>query len=220
MVKKATKKISKKNEVVEKVNAEDVAQDDEPSWYHYLIVLLIMAAIIFIPWGIYTLYENSIDTDLNISNNNSNLVLTKFPYKKGNITYNLYFHNSILEIEGMNFPVQVNKLDLLNTQNFIMAFDIYNGTDNGEVTRGSTKMTSFLSTVYRFKFGENSFVRINQTNCENSTLNMKVITYNPYSNREGIFYNQSNGCIQFETNEPTHIVDLVDNLIYGVVTSE
>lgn len=219
MVKKATKnkKVSnklKETSKVEKVDAE-LINDDEPNWYHYLIVLLIFASVFGVLYVGYTFFY---EEEVQIPSNSS--VLTKYPYIKGNITYNLYFHNSISEIENMSFPVQVDKLDLLNTKNFIMAFDEYNGTDNGEVTRGSTKMVSFLRTVYRFKFAQGSFVRVNETNCLNSTLSSKVIIYDPYSSREGVFYNETNGCIKFETSEPTHLVDLVDKLIYEVVTSE
>lgn len=223
MVKKVSKKsTTKKEETVEKVDAVKVEEDDEPSWYHYVIVLLIIAGIILIPYVGYLFYDSFHSESVNSINNSnsSGLILTKYPYVKGNATYNLYFHSSISQIEDMNFPVEVDKLDLLNTHSFIMAFGNYTGTDNGEVSKSSTMLVSFLQTVYRFNFDNESFVRSNQINCSNSTFTNKVIIFNPYSDKEGVFYNRTNGCIELETNQPTHMINLVDKLIYGVVTSE
>jgi len=211
----------------ERVQADVVNQDDEPSWYHYIIVFMIFASIFGVFYlGYYFFYEDQSNignlTGMNNTSldNNSPVVLTKYPFVQGNITYNLFFHNTIDEIEAMNFPVQVDKLDLLNTRSFIMAFDNYNGTDNGEVARGSTKLVSFFSLVYTFEFNNESFVRTDVIDCSNSTLSEKVITFNPYSERVGVFYNQTNGCISFETDNPKDVVDLVDKLIYGVVKDE
>ena len=221
MTKKDVKEI-KDDKLVEKVKSDLVKEDDgEPSWYHYVIVLMIFASVFGVLYlGYYFFADESLGNNVVIDSNNSPVVLTKYPYVRGNVTYNLYFHNTIDEIEAMNFTNEVDKIDLLNTLSFVMAFDDYNGTDNGEVARGSTKLVSFFSLVYTFKFDNESFVKTTELNCSNSTFQKKVIMFNPYSDREGIFLNQTNGCIVFETQRAEDMVNLVDKLIYEVVQDE
>ena len=148
---------------------------------------------------------------------NDKHVKIKYPYIKDNVTYNLYFHNTIEDIKNMNFPIEITKQNLLNTQNFIMSFDTYKGNTNGEVGIASTKLVSFLQFVYKYDFNQSSFKRITEFDCSDSTKQNKIITFNPKSDREGIFYNQTNGCIQFETQNPKHMADLIDKLIYEYI---
>lgn len=203
----------KEKEVVEDVEVLTEINDDEPSWYHYLLVFVIMGLIFLGIYGIYYFVEGK-----NFSEPiNNQSVLIKYPYKVGNITYNLYFENSFEELENMDVEFNLNKLDLLNTQTFTMSFLEYNGTDNGQVSKGSTKLVSFLRLVYNFKFDEGSFVMHNVTNCTSSSLENKVIVFNPYSDKEGVFYNSTNGCIEFLTYNATHTVDLVDKFMYEII---
>jgi len=218
MVKKSVKNGAKKikKEVVDKEISIKKVDDNEPSWYHYVIVLLFFGSVFWVVWFAFSFYdEQPIDI-----HNSSNVVLHKYPYVVGNVTYNIYFQNSVDEIESMDFVVEPNKLDVLNTRRFVMSFMDYNGADNGEVTKSSTKVISFLKNVYRFKFDKDSFKMINESNCSTSSINYKVVLFNPYSNVTGVFYNNSNGCIEFLADSPDKIVSLSDKFIYDVINAK
>jgi len=199
----------------EKIQSTD--EDDEPSWYHYLIVILIFVGIFFVFYGIYYIYEISTNSNSSIGDN----VLYMYPYKVGNITYNIYFEKPLQDIKNDNYIVEPSKYDMLNTVSYTLVFMDYNGTDNGEIAKASTKLVSFLKTVYTFSFYNESFIKYPELTCDNSTLTDKIIIFNPYSEKTGIYYNTSNGCIEFlSENNASVMVNLLDKMMYNLVVEE
>ncbi len=225
MLKKIKKKFSKKDKVIfskkeiyedlEKVKPQIVDEDDNPSWYHYVIVILAFLGIFGLAYLGFYLYESNFveQPAQNVSNN----LLYKYSYKVGTTTYNIYFHNDPNTIDDLDFIVEPTKLDVLNSKNFRFSFPKYIGDDNGQVAKGSTMLLSFFQTVYRYEFEQDDFVSYNTTNCSASTFDDKVIVFNAYSDEVGVFYNESNGCIEFKTNNPKQVVDLVDKFIYNII---
>lgn len=213
------KKVSKGKVEETKVIRSSFKKDDEPDWYHYLIVVLFFAAVIA---GIYygiSYYDKTQREAAALNNSNgSSLILYNYPYKVGNVTYNIKFHSPVDEIVDMDYVVEPTKIDVLNTRNFRMVFLEYNGTDNGEVAKGSTMVLSFLKNVYRYKFDNESFAMIGDVNCSDSTVNEKVIVFDPYRNETGVFIDD-NGCIEFVSNDSKVMIDLADKFVYNIINT-
>ena len=226
MVDKSKLKISSdKNlskEKVERVSAEKIAKDDEPSWYHYVIVLIVFGLVIYGGYYGFNYIDSTYAKPINIVPEddfglNGSLVLTKYPYKVGNVTYNIYFHDEVDNIALYDFVVEPSKIDILNTAEFILSFDVYNGTDNGEVTKASTKFVSFVKMVYRFEFDLESFVMHNESSCSTSSLKYKVVEFDPNSNETGVFFDEKTGCVKFLAENPKDMVKLSDKFIYDMI---
>ena len=203
--------ITKKQEKFNEKPSSKEKPDDEPSWYHYLIVIIVIGAIFGLAYGGYYFF-----TENDTNNFENKTMLYKYPYKVGNVTYNLHFESSLEDLSNMKYTIEPQKIDILNTINFRLSFMQYNGTDNGEVSKGSTKLASFLRHVHHYKFTNESFVNYNKTNCSSSTKRNKVIVFDPYSETNGVFYNETNGCIRFSTNDPQKMVDITDKFIYDM----
>jgi len=119
-----------------------------------------------------------------------------------------------------NLIIEPELVDILNSNNITMMFYNLNGTDNSKVAIGSSFLTSFLTGVHDMEFAD--FLSVNKTdfNCNNSTLGNKYILVDPYSNREGIFYNQTNGCIRFETYNPSRTILLTEKFVYNLISED
>ncbi|MFW6026284.1 MAG: hypothetical protein ACOC16_00480 [Nanoarchaeota archaeon] len=206
--------LNKKQNIDKDNQVEDIIEQ-EPSWYHYILVILVFLCVFGI---LYLGYYLFIEDDTNNLENQS--MLHKVPYKVGNITYNLYFESSIKNLEDMDYIIEPTRINLLNTLSFKMSFLEYNNTDNGQVSKGSTKLTSFLKYVHLQKFTQDSFVKYNVTNCSDSTIRNKIIVFNPYSDKNGVFYDQKSGCIEFLTNDPKKMIDLTDKFIYEMTLGQ
>lgn len=213
-----TEKIKEKN--VEKVKPEKVLlEDDEPSWYHYVLVLLVLFGSITLIYFGYEYYD--MKKKDNLDNYEPLRDTFIYDYKLGNVTYNLEFHNTFDYIERHNITVEVRKEDIWQSRNITFAFYEYNGTDNRYVSTASVKFMKLLKYVYNINFDEtNSFKMVNEVNCSTSTLKSKVVVFYPYSDRNGVFYNQSNGCIEVLSRTPKEMVLVEDTLMYKLVVSE
>lgn len=206
----------KKEEIEEDFEKEKKVENDEPSWYHYIIVLGIFVGIFLFAYFGYNFYHSIQDnTEVDTGFNSARTYL--YEHKVRNITYNLRFHYPVEEFDKVEYTYELSKLDLLNTREFIFSLDEYNGTDNGMVTVGTTFFISFLKTVYRFTFEEENFKKFENFTCENSTKSEKVVTYDPYSNETGIFYNKDNGCIQIKATNSEEAIFLTEKFVYEVV---
>ena len=65
-----------------------------------------------------------------------------------------------------------------------------------------------------------SFKMINESNCSSSTLDSKVIVFNPYTDKNGVFYNRTNGCIEVFSRTPKEMVLVGDTLLYDLIVKE
>ena len=222
--KKSLKKSEKiervKGEKIEKVKPEKVLlEDDEPSWYHYVIILGVFFGTIL---GVYFGYEYY---DMKKKDNLENYEPLRetfiYDYKVGNITYNLEFHNTFDYIERHNIIVEVTKENIWESRNITFAFYEYNGTDNRYVSTASVKFMKLLKYVYNINFDDtNSFKMISEVNCSTSTVKSKVVVFYPYSDKNGVFYNETNGCIEVLSRTPKEMVLVEDTLMYNLIVKE
>lgn len=215
MVKKVKESRVESLSKVEEVEVKGVSLD-EPSWYHYVIVLFVLFVIFGVFYCGYYFFGPDESSVVNLTNSSN--VQYKYPYVVGNVTYNLYFASSPDEVASSDYIIEPSKIDILNTISYRMVFFEYNGTDNGQVSLGSTKLVSFLRLVFHYRFTLDSFYMINETNCSDSSIRDKVIVFNPYTNRSGVFFDRNNGCLEFDTQDPRDMVHLVDKFILNMVT--
>lgn len=216
MVKK--KEIDKKiKEKIVKVDENSTIKDDTPSLYHYLIVILVFFGLFY---GIYFMVNlTSMNSEILITPNSTEIQFEPYIYKHivENNTYNLQFHTPIEDLENNNLLIEINKYDLLNSERIIFSFYNYNGTDNKFVSTSSVKLMKLFRYLFNFDFDANDFKLYNESNCSTSTLNEKVILFNPYSDISGIYYDSSSGCIEINAKTPTAIVSVTDIFIYTLV---
>lgn len=196
-------------------NKQKDNQNDNPSWYHYVFVLFCFFLIIYGIILIYDFYEKRYF--LEKQENISNLILHNIEYKVGNVTYNLNFRNSREDLKNSNIIIQPTKIDVLNTLRFNFSFLNYSSQDNLEVLKASTLFVRFLGRVYKFQFNSNDFNNFENLNCSLSNNDYKVVVFNPYSKKEGIFFNKSNGCIEFLTNDSKRMNFLVEKFIFELI---
>ncbi len=201
-----------KKKKVEKVKAEKADDSGEPSWYHYVIVLLTFAGLFALAYYSYQFFED--ETTINES---IKVVFYTYPYKQGETTYNIKFRTAPDELDSLNYTIEPNKMDILNTDEFTFVFLDYIGTDNGEVSKGSTMLLSTLRQIFDFNFEQDNFKMINETDCTQSTLSHKIILFNPYSNTTGVYMDE-NGCLEFLTDDPKIMPTLVDKFVYNLIT--
>lgn len=212
-------KILRKNDVSDHKNlSESKVNSDEkesPSWYHYAIILGVLVLLVLVGTFVSEWYYQNSEVDLNKTVDMNETYVYKF--KKGNVTYNVQLGTSQTELEKFNFSIQPNKYDVLNTLNFRFSFDEYNGSDNGQVSMAAIKLRRFLSTVYNFKFDANSsFQSTENITCANSTLNNKVVTFNPRSSESGVFLN-SNGCLNINSTSPNLLPFVIDSFMVEIM---
>jgi len=200
-----------KSEKVEKVEAESVddLKDDEPSWYHYVIILAVIALVFF---GIMFLIEMG-KPEMKINGEKEGLFY-KYEYNFSNRMYNVYFRTDEMTLIETQIPIELSLDEMLNSRNISMLFVNYNGTDNGKVGIGASFLTSFLTGVHNMNFARIESVNESEFNCNNSTIDSKIILFKPYSKREGIFYNLENGCIEFETYQANRTLLLTEKFVY------
>lgn len=203
---------------IEKVNSLDISKNEEPSWYHYVIVILVLVSIIFLIYYASS-YFNSNNKQLNITNINN--VTQTYNYKEvvGNITYNIQFHSPIVDIENSNLSIQVSKYEILNSHNILFSFMQYNITENKYISISSVKLMKFFKYFYKYDFAPEDFVMFNETNCSSSNLANKVVIFNPYSNKEGVFYDKKSGCVNIESFTPERIVFVNDVFMFRLINN-
>lgn len=206
-------KLAREKEVKKsKKDKQKEEEDSQPSWYHYAIIFIVLGGIFGVMYFGFE-YYSSISED----KNKSKLLidLYDYPYVVGNTTYNIKFHYPIDELERANYVIEPDKYDILNTLNITRVFKEYNGTDNGKVIISASKLYSFINKVYHVDFTDSA--RFNVTSCDNSTMNSKVMVFDIYANRTGVFFNEENGCIEVMSQIPEDLVLVSDKFIYEMI---
>lgn len=196
---------------IEKIAKDDA--DDEPSWYHYVIILggiLGFFALLIFSFSFY--YDDS-----NIENSTSYYI---YDYNEGNISYKIHFNSPVSEIEEFEYIIEPDRLDVLNTVTFKISLMNYSGDANIHVGKSSAKLLSFLKRVYHYNIAVEDVVRFNEFNCMNSTKRDKVITFDVNASKTGVFFDDSTGCVEFLTNDSKEIPSLVDKFIYTLIQEE
>jgi hypothetical protein len=198
-------------------------ENEEPELKHYLIVILIFILVGFTIFGCFKVYEyyETKDRHDNLEDR------YKYPYKIGNVTYNIEFFSPFEKIKELNYPIEVSKLDLLNTIDFRIVHLNYTLEERQKdfgynVGKASSRIVGFLNQIYffSFKIEKNLGFYSNQLNCSNSTLKNKVIIFNPKANTNKIKYSLQNGCIEFLSKSPEEMVYLGDAFLYKFIKEE
>lgn len=206
--------MKKENQVKKK---EDSEIEEQPSWFHYVIIVGVLAIILF---GIYLVFEindRNSTPDINQTANESDVYIYK--YTQGNITYNIELNAPLADLEKYNFTIEPTKYDVLNTVNFKFSFDTYNGTDNGQVSLSAIKLRRFLDKIYFFNFDANkSFVKTDEITCENSTQSRRVVLFQPRSNESGVFI-EDNGCFVVRSTQPNLMPFVIDDFMVTILES-
>jgi hypothetical protein len=204
----------------DKVEVDLVSSDDEsPSWYHYLTILLIIFGGIWLLSFIVNTYTSYSDVEIIDAVNSTET----YSYKKtiGNITYNIQLSMPLIELEKFNFIVEPDKLDILNTLSYTFSFNTYNGTDNGQVTLSATKLRRYLSLVHFAKFDEGDFAQSDVISCMNSTVNRRVVLFEIDPSIEvSSVLEDTNGCIRFVVNDAFEMPHLTDYFIVSLLNDE
>lgn len=213
--------VEKKKEkaVAEKV-AAPIEKSDEPSWYHYVIILLVFSGIILAFVLGFSYFEDKDNVSPNGKVEPKRPTFYNYDYQLGQTTYHLKFRTDPEVLKDLDYVIEPTKMDLLNTKDFIFAFNEYNGTDNGEVSKGSSMLISTLKLVYKFKIPVENIVLFNETNCSSSNEDYKMIVFDAYSNVTGVFMDEDTYCIHIETQDPKDMSKLVDKFIYDIVNEE
>ena len=199
----------KKKSFEEKFLKEKIIEDDgEPSFFHYLTILTIIFLIFF---GLYYFFKSDTICEKIVLKDS---VKYKCPLKIQNRSGSLEFFSTIEDVRKYNFEVPKKK-EVLNTKEFILSFNNYNGSDNGQVSLVSTRIVGILK-VFGFKFFEDSFQKFQNISCKNSSIDKKVIWFNPYSNESKVSL-KSNGCIVLEAENIEDFIKVGDKFLLSLV---
>jgi len=227
-----------KEEISEEIIDEDkkLNVDDEPSWYHYVIVLLVFILVFF---GVYYLFIANPDsialnetssgnvtildengTAINVSLNELDVFSNSYSFEStledgSNINLGLNF--PISELNSFEIPLELSKFDLLNSDSISFSYMTYEDPiDNFIVTKSSIKFMRFLMHVYDVKFLKDSFSNTKIMNCSTSSVENKVFIFNPYLETSGIFYNETSGCIIVGSDSANGILKVLDKYMYNL----
>lgn len=212
-----TKESKLKKEVV--VPEFENSDDGSPSWYHYVIVLLVIFGGIWIFSFIINTYTSY--SDVKVIDAVGQDETYSYTHKIGNITYNIELSMPLEELNKFNFEIQPNKLDILNTVSFTFSFGEYIGEDNGQVSLASTKLRRYLSLVHFIKFEQEDFISNLSPSCENSTINNRVVTFELNSTVSNSYVGEEeNGCIRIIAKNPKEMPHLIDDFIVSLLKNE
>jgi hypothetical protein len=235
MVKENThKKVSKKEFIYveetkqtpkfEKVKGEDVTKkkidsDNEPTLFHYTIVLLILGAIFAIIYVGFEYYDEKTN-DGAINNPNLKIKLYKYPFIVNGNDYSIQFYNPISDLEKSDLKIGITKGELLSTQDFKFIFSS-NSSSNGEVVKVSGRLFPFLKNVYMFPLNyQEDIISSNNLTCVNSTLDTKLIFFNSNSTTNELVYDNLTGCIIFKTTDSKLMGALGDKFFLEIINSK
>ena len=142
-------------------------------------------------------------------------------YKKEYIydskSYNIQLRTEEEILKNKEITLEVDMADIVDSESITMLFQKMDGYASTQVTIGSSFLTSFLSGIHDTKFADFREETQDKFNCDKSTLENKYILFMPYSNREGVFYDKTNGCITFETSDSSRTIILTEKLAYALL---
>ena len=143
--------------------------------------------------------------------------LYKLPLKFNDFEFRMQFYNSKTGIKYLNYEIEPTLEDIVNSKEFFVSFGEYQGTDGGEITRTSARLFPLLRNVLGFELDTLKHItKEKDKSCKDSTLDSKVIIFNPYSEKNGVYYNEENGCIQFLTDDGKKMGGLGDKFFYTI----
>jgi len=190
-------------------------KDEEPSWYHYLIVILVFVLIFFAISNFNFFYNKVVPVQIN--QNITKLPVYKYTHEENGKKYNFEFNSPVDELKNYNVPIEVSKYTMLNSKEITFSFQNYSKLDNKDISISSVKLMRLLKYYFHFSFNKGNFQMSSNFSCLNSTLDNKVLTFNPYQNKSGVFYNQTNGCIKVYSNSSRGVLKVTDKFLFDLV---
>jgi hypothetical protein len=214
------KDLVKQKKVVEKVEGERVSSnrdlDEEPTLFHYTVVLVVLAAIFGVIFVGFEYYDEKTN-DGAIDNPNLKIKLYKYPFKVNGNDYSIQFYNPVSDLLKSDLNIGITKSELLSTQDFKFIFST-DSSSNGEVVKVSGRLFPFLKNVYMFPLNSQSdIISSDNLSCENSTLDVKYIFFNSNSTTNEVVYDNSNGCITFKTTDAKLMGTLGDKFFLEII---
>lgn len=208
--------LANEEEINEEVESEKgskkVEVDEEPRWYHYLIVSIIFIGVFVGLFFILDYFENE------HAKNSGKVILYDYDFEINGNDASIQFYNPVEDIEEMNFNIGISKYDLLDSSEIYLSFAEYGGTENGDLAKTSTRLLSFLIKIYRMDLDPKKHVVLEKDfSCLNSTPNVKVIEFNPYSDTNEVTYDEETGCIRFLTDDSKKMAALGDKFFYTLI---
>lgn len=189
---------------------------ENPSWYHYLVILGGFALIFVVISMIINVYNSSqeieivdvLETDETYS----------YTHKVGNVSYTILLVEPLENLRKLNYVVEPNLLDILNTLSFKFSFGEYNGTDNGQVSLAATKLRKYLSLVHFITFEQEDFLSNITPSCDGSTKTNRIVTFeiNSSISVSGVF-EEENGCIRVISSNAIEFPYIMDYFIVSIL---
>ncbi|MEC8338988.1 MAG: hypothetical protein VXZ40_00055 [Nanoarchaeota archaeon] len=210
--------MSKKKDIVEKKsqNLPNTQEEESPSWYHYVIILLVVFGVI---WGIsflINMFDSTQELDV-VDVINEQTQTYSYTHVVGNVTYSIELVDTLANLEKLDYPIEPNFMDILNTASFKFVFNEYNGSDNGQVTLSATKLRRYLSTVHFVRFDSDDFQTIDNLSCVNSTSVQRVVLFEVNSSLETGVFEEENGCLRVVANRAIEMPYLMDLFIISIL---
>ncbi len=179
-------------------------KDDEPEWYHYIVALGILLAIVF---GIFYIV-NLLNT------HKAEAIFYPYKYKIGNVTYNIMFRYPHKELENNLSQAPPVKYQFLNTLKVTLSFQNYSTPeDNKLVSLAGIQLGEFLRDVLHLNILVNTTKNID---CQNATMYNYVVTFNPYSKSNKIYW-ENPYCLRINATNSKNIVFLSNLIMYKAV---
>ncbi len=202
--------ISNNDEIKESVKAE-VVDNDEPSWYHYLIVIMIFIGILFgLSQLITYLDSDAINSSSSVIVKNESKFYYDFEVRGKNVS--VEFSNSKEYLNNLSIPIEISKIDLMNSKEIYFSFSNYSEEDNYDMTVNQYKLGLFMRSLLQLRVDGSHRVSTNIVNCSNSTEAIKVIEFLPYQNISGVFFDGI-GCIQIKSKSVSSFIDVEDKML-------
>lgn len=193
-------------------------EEEEPTFFHYTIIILFFIIGGIILYQVLNFFDSTIDPNSTINNSNKPIQFYDYSFIMSNgKSAKIQFYAPPDSVKNFNYPIEISKIDLLNSKNIYLSFMEYNGSDNGEISRTSLRLVPFLRDVLLFSFDvETDLYKYENLNCQNSSVDNKVIVFNPYSDKTGVFYD-GEGCIEFLTQDPKDMRYIGDKFFYTLI---
>jgi hypothetical protein len=201
------------------VTKKKFESDNEPTLFHYTIVLLILGTVFGILYMGFEFYDEKTNEGA-INNPNLKIKLYKYPFIVDGNTYSIQFYNPISDLEKSDLKIGITKDELLSTQNFKFIFSS-NSSSNGEVVKISGRLFPFLKNVYMFPLNsQKDIISSNNLTCKNSTIDTKLIFFNSNSTTNELVYDNLTGCIIFKTTNSNLMGTLGDKFFLDIINSK
>ena len=184
--------------------------EEEPKWYHYVIVLSIIAAIVGV---FYLSYQIFFDKKCHFSGSLIDYYKLEYKNEQGESKYYCSWHTKST-LENFKLHYEINLPDLLNAENLIYTRNLEDENSKGDLKHSQLNTQTQITFNYGIKTLTDE--KYQSYTCKNSTKKNKVVHFKK-SNKTGVYYNKQNGCISFEAKNISQMPLIVEKIIYELI---